>query len=208
MKLFKKEKNQIIICVDMDDTIENLIETWINEINIKYKKHYSICDVSDWDLRKDFPDLTEEQIFKVLHDKKIYDKVSAYLDAIEYLNRLNNDIRFKIYIATNTNYKVFSYKIDTIISKYFNFLKAEQIICISNKQLLNCDLLIDDYDGNLINGNYDKILINKPYNINCKTINLNFVNKKKDYNKDKIKRTNNWKDIYNYIIQKTNKNLW
>ena len=44
------------------------------------------------------------------------------------------------------------------------------------------------------------------YTINCKSKDINKVNFL-DYRNKIIKRTNNWKDIYNYIITKTNKNL-
>ena len=206
MQLFKRKK-PIIICVDMDDTIENLVETWIQEININYNKNYSIDNIKQWDMSKNFPDLTEDEIFDVLSDITVYDKILPYKDAQEYLEKLNNDSRFKVYIATSTYYKVYTYKMEKVLFKYFPFLRNNQLICISDKQLLNADVLIDDYDGNLINGTYDKILIDKPYNINCKSKNINKVNFL-DYRNKVIKRTNNWKDIYNYIITKTNKNLW
>lgn len=202
-----KKQDKIIICVDMDDTIENLIEAWIDELNIKHNKTYSIEDIKEWDVTKCL-DLTEEQIFEVLHHNKLYDNIRPYEDAQYYLEKLNSDGRFEIYIMTNTYYKVFSYKIENVLFKYFPFLNSNQIICISKKQLVNCDLLIDDYDLNLIDGNYDKILIDKPYNIDCKTIDITKINKNKYYSKRIIKRTNNWQDIYNYIINKTNKKLW
>lgn len=206
MQLFKRKK-PIIICVDMDDTIENLVETWIQEINIKYNKNYSIDNIKEWDMLKNFPDLTEDEIFDVLNDITVYDKILPYKDAQEYLEKLNNDSRFKVYIATSTYYKVYTYKMEKVLFKYFPFLRNNQLICIADKQLLNADVLIDDYDGNLTNGTYDKILIDKPYNINCKSKDINKVNFL-DYRNKIIKRTNNWKDIYNYIITKTNKNLW
>lgn len=202
----KDKKDKIIICVDMDDTIENLIETWIEELNIKYNKSYSIEDIKEWDVTKCL-DLTEDEIFSVLGDNNLYDKILPYEDAQYYLEKLNSDNRFEIYIMTNTYYKVFSYKIENVLFKYFPFLKSNQIICISNKQLVNCDVLIDDYDLNLINGVYDKILISKPYNVSCITKDINNI-KKRDCKPSIIKRTDNWKDIYNYIIYKTDKNLW
>ena len=199
----KEHKNKAIICVDMDDTIENLLETWISELNNRYNKSYSMKDITEWDVTKCL-DLNKEQIYEVLHDDTIYDKILPYEDAQYYLEKLNSDDRFQVYIMTNTSYKIFSYKIENVLFKYFPFLKPNQVICIANKQLVACDVLVDDYDLNLIGGKYDKILINKPYNVNCITKDI----KEGNYESSIIKRAYNWKDIYNYIINKTNKNLW
>ena len=139
-----------------------------------------------------------------MNDRSVYDRILPFPDAQEYLEKLNSDPRFKVYIATNTYYSVYTYKMEKVLFEYFPFLKSNQIICIANKQLLKCDILIDDYHCNLIGGSYDKILISKPYNYSCETKSI----KEKDFRNKIIKRTNNWEDIYQYIIEKTEKNKW
>ena len=184
----------------MDDTIENLLEVWIEELNKRYSKHYKLDDVIDWDMTKCFPDLTTNQILSVLDDLSIYDKVRPYKDAQKYIKLLNDNPDFEIYIATRTHPHVFTYKMENLLFKYFPFFKNKQIICIANKQLLNCDVLVDDAVHNLIGGTYDKILMDMPHNKDCISIDIN----KLDYNKHIIKRATNWKDIYNYLISKQN----
>lgn len=191
---------KFIVCVDMDDTIENLLEVWVQELNTRYNKNYKFSDVLYWDITRCFSDLSTNQILEVLDDLKVYDKITPYKDAQKYLKLLNENDMFEVYIATQTHSQVFTYKMDHVLFKHFPFFTNRQIICIANKQLLNCDVLIDDSVLNLINGNYDKILIDKPYNKNYQTVNINDLN----YNKNIIKRANNWKDIYNYLILKEN----
>lgn len=187
-----------IVCIDMDDTIENLLEVWVEELNKRYNKQYKLSDVIDWDMVKCFPDLTPDQILSVLDDLSIYDKVRPYKDAQKYIKLLNDNDDFEIYIATRTHPHVFTYKMENLLFKYFPFFKNRQIICIANKQLLNCDVLIDDAVHNLVGGDYDKILMDMPYNKNCISVDINDL----DYNRDVIKRATNWKDIYNYLILK------
>lgn len=61
---------------------------------------------------------------------------------------------------------------------------------IHTKQLLSeLDVLVDDYENNLIDGNYSKILLNYPWN--------NGINDER-YG---IIRCNDWREIYNEICK-------
>ena len=38
------------ILIDMDDTIENLLEAWIDCINCRYNKDIKLSDIFHWDI--------------------------------------------------------------------------------------------------------------------------------------------------------------
>ena len=53
------------ILVDMDDTIELLLQTLLRRINEKYGRDVAPDDVTQWNLAAAYPGLTREQIFSV-----------------------------------------------------------------------------------------------------------------------------------------------
>lgn len=176
------------ILVDMDDTIENLLDSWLNFLNKKYNKNIKYDEVLDWDMKLCYPDLTEDQIKEPLYIDSFWETVQPKVDAMYYLEKLIQD-GHDVYICTNSNYKTISAKIDHILKKYFPFIDLSQVIVIKDKQLLNADILIDDGIHNLLGGNYMKLLYNAPYNIKYK---------ERDLFNDII-RVYNWKQIYDII---------
>ena len=60
--------SNITVLIDIDDTIENLCEEWCNYLNRKYGTMVTYKDVTKWDMRKSFPNLTKEQVFEPLHN--------------------------------------------------------------------------------------------------------------------------------------------
>lgn len=53
----------LTILVDMDDTIENLAEAWVDYLNARHQTSTSLSDITDWDISKAFPTLTKEQVY-------------------------------------------------------------------------------------------------------------------------------------------------
>lgn len=53
------------ILVDMDDTIEQLIQAWVDGVNREYGRNAAYEDVTDWNVSKAFPGLTWEQVYAV-----------------------------------------------------------------------------------------------------------------------------------------------
>ena len=69
----------------------------------------------------------------------------------------------EVYLATSTDYENFSWKVEWI-EKYFPFISKNNVICIHNKELLKCDIMIDDCLDNLINNTCKRIVIDHPWN--------------------------------------------
>lgn len=176
------------ILIDVDDTIENLVEEWCKYLNEKYGTSVSHNDISDWDIRQFFPDLTPDQVYEPLHTEDIWYRLSPKDEAVEYVKRLIED-GHDIYLCTSTNYRNVKSKYEGVVQRLFPYIDWERVIVTYNKQMLKADFLIDDYINNLVGGDYKKILMDAPHN---RSIDLKGTD---------IFRAKNWKEIYEYIVQ-------
>ena len=151
------------ILVDMDDTIEQLLEAWVERCNILYGRHASVLDVTDWNVAAAFPGLTREQVYGVIEEPGFWKGVLPKPGAAEALRSLAEK-GHEIYIVTATEYKHLAEKMDEVLFRYFPFLKWEQVIVTRRKQMIRGDILIDDGPHNLLGGAYRKILFDAPHN--------------------------------------------
>lgn len=179
-------KHCFTICIDMDDTIENLLEAWLAWLNTKYNYNVKPEQVVVWGMEAHYPELTYAQIFEPLKQKEFWKTVKPKTDAIEYLNKLVLEHQ-DIYIVTSAKYNTVYPKVKEVLLKYFPMIDHHNIITIYNKQMLKCDIMIDDNVNNLIGGDYYKLLFNAPYN-------QIFPESAWD-----VKRVNSWEQIYNII---------
>ena len=168
--------------VDMDDTIEDLLVAWLDWLNKKYKLNVQVDDVNEWDMTKHFPTLTKKQIYEPLTIEDFWLTVKPKEDAIEYLNKLNDE-GFDIYIVTATDYRNIFWKFKYILIPYFPFIKDDHIITIHNKNLLIADVIVDDNPKNLMG------------NVNCKILFNANHNKSYKFNT----RADNWEQCYSII---------
>lgn len=175
------------ILVDMDDTIEYLLEAWCNYLNKKHGTKVSQHDITEWNVCAFFPELTKEEVFEPLLDEEFWKTVRPRQDAIEYLKRLEDD-GDEVYILTATDYRTIKPKFDYVIRRYFPWISWDNVIIASKKQMVAGDVLVDDGIHNLEGGHYTKILMNAPHNRSLHT-------------NENVERAESWKDVYN-IIQK------
>lgn len=154
---------KLTILVDMDDTIEQLLDAWLRCVNEKYGYHTVHEDIVQWDVSKAFPGLTHEQVYSVILDNAFWKTVDPVPGAAEALERF---IRHghEVYIVTATAYQSVVGKMDDLLFRCFPFLDWDHVIITSHKQMICGDVLIDDGFHNLKGGNYEKILIDAPYN--------------------------------------------
>lgn len=178
--------NDYIILVDMDDTLVNLLDAWIDALNKKYSIEVNSNEIIDWDISKFFPSLTKHQVFEPLFDNDFWNTVKPKEGAVQYLKQLKDD-GYKIYICTSTNYKIIKDKMDKVLFKYFDFLSWNDVIITYDKQIVNADFLVDDGIHNLIGGKYKSILMDAPHNRNFNECEFG------------ITRVKTWEEIYTLI---------
>lgn len=189
--------SRFIIGIDFDDTVNTLLEGWLEWLNNRYETCYTTRDIKQWDICSYFPLLTRDEVYAPLNQELFWEKyVRVDVEATTYIKQLIED-GHEVYIVTASTPETLYYKWEHLISNYLPFINSSNIIMCSNKQLLsNLDILIDDGLHNLVGGKYLKILVDKPYN--QQTV-------EKDM-QDGILRCKTWKNIYNIINKRRNYN--
>ena len=180
-------KEDYKICIDMNDTIEDLVQAWIIWLNKKYGTSVTYKDITDWQIWQFFPTLTKQQVYDVLIEPEFWKTVQPKYDAIKYIKQLKDD-GFDVYICTHSLYKCLKEKMEEVLFKYFPFITWNDVIVMQNKQMLMCDVLIDDGPHNLVDGDYHKILYSTPYNQNTD-----------DYGLYDYQRAHNWEEVYELV---------
>lgn len=172
------------IGVDMDDVLEELTVTWLDYLNKKYDKNYSIEQINCWHAFNNlFFEVSQDKLYEPLNTEEFWKQVPVREDAIEYLTKLSRSSYYKLFLVTNSSYKSLQYKIPLIIEKYFPMFNRDNMIITARKDLIDLDILIDDCAENLEKGNYAKILFDREWNQNSK---LHY-------------RAHNWQEVYEYI---------
>lgn len=178
--------NKLTILVDMDDTIEHLLQAWVDYLNEHHETTTTVEDVHEWDLSSSFPTLTREQIYAPLLDDALWERVQPMQYAADVLKQLKED-GHNIFIVTSTAYQTVKAKIEKVLFRYFPFIKWNDVIIAHNKQMIKGDILIDDAPHNLEGGDYMKILMTASHN------------KSYDAKANGMHRVNDWMEIYELV---------
>ncbi len=153
----------MVILVDMDDTIEQLLKTWLKRVNEQWGRDVKPDDIREWNMAVAYPGLTREQVYGVADMPGFWKDVEPVPGAAEALKHFMDE-GHEVYIVTATEISHAAEKMRDVLFRYFPFLKWEQVIITGRKQLIRGDVLIDDGIHNLEGGEYRKILVTAPYN--------------------------------------------
>lgn len=182
------------ILVDMDDTIWGLITAWTEYLRKMYGVNVTEEDIEEWDLRKVYPMLTEDQIYAPLFKEDMWESVKPFQDAIYYLKKLIAE-GHDVLLVTSSHYKSIKIKFDTLLFRHFPFIPYENVIVTSRKQMIVGDVMVDDLPKNLIGGKYKGILFEACHN------------RKFNEKKYGMKRAKSWKEVYEIIEEMSNDEL-
>lgn len=155
---------KLTILVDMDDTIEHLLDAWVDCLNEQHGTTVKCKDIVEWDLCKVFPGLTREQIFAPLSELGFWKTVKPMDGAADTLKWMI-DCGHSVYIVTASYYTTVAPKVKECLLVHFPFISWDQVIVTSHKQLVRGDVLFDDAPHNLEGGSYFKVLVNAPHNM-------------------------------------------
>ena len=177
---------KLTILVDMDDTIENLCETWVEFLNETHGTTVHKDDIHDWDMSKAFPTIEKQQVYDPLFNENMWKRVTPLPGAVEYLKRLIDD-GHKVVIVTASHQNTVAMKLNNVLFRYFPYLTTSDVIITSQKQLVCGDVMIDDAPHNLVGGNYYGILVTAPHNRAYDAESTGFV------------RADTWEQIYDIV---------
>lgn len=173
----------LTIFVDMDGTIEKLMDVWVKRLNERYNQSVTVDEITEWDVSKAYKNLTLDQVLSVIDDDDtVWVEIEPMEGAAEVLQHFI-DIGHKVYIVTSTPYKSIKAKMEDLLFRCFPFIDWHHVIITHNKQLLSGDIMIDDALHNLIGGHYMRILYDAPYNRDV------------DDDKEELIRVHSWAEI-------------
>lgn len=151
------------ILVDMDDTIEQLLKAWVSWVNARHGRSVALYDITDWDVTKAYPGLTQEEVYGVMCDEAFWLTVEPMPGAVEGVKYLI-DRGHEVYIVTSSKCDEIAGKMKNHLFRCFPYISWDQVVVTSRKQLLKADVLIDDGPHNLEGGDFIKILMDAPHN--------------------------------------------
>lgn len=169
------------ISIDLDDTLNILLEPWLNVYNAKYNDDLKVSDIKEWNVSK-YIKCSEKEMYDIIRSKGFFRnlKVKTFAqEVVEFLSKY-----FDLYIVTAFLPEVIIDKIEWV-KEYFPCIPEENIIFCNVKHLIMTDFMIDDGVHNLIDFKGIPLLMDSPQNKSC----------------HKYTRYYNWLEIYNYFYQ-------
>ena len=182
---------KLTLLVDMDDTLEDLLPAWVAWINKENGRSVDWQSITEWDMHKAFPDLSDDQIYSMLSLPEFWDTVRPKEGAVEYLKKLKDDGHL-IYVVTSSDYRTIQTTMDHVLFRYCPYLTWNDVIVCSFKQMIHGDILIDDGVHNHMYGGYMSILMDAPHNRSFNPGRMDIV------------RAHDWEEVYE-IIKKAEK---
>ncbi|MGN5457056.1 MAG: hypothetical protein ACI4XN_13755 [Candidatus Kurthia intestinigallinarum] len=174
-----------IVC-DVDQVLNNLTEVMLEIFNERYGTSYAMEDLTDFNLENV---LSPEEAYNakaIFNSPDIWDKVKPLPGSQEGLQKLINNGHL-VYLVTNNCPDTYGEKV-AWIKRYFPFVDNSKIVCMADKWVMKCDVMLDDCYSTLIaKPYYHRILMDYPWN-----------RSNKDFVYD-IHRCNDWPQILDVI---------
>lgn len=176
-----------IVAVDVDGTVAGLHPVWLGRYNYDFNDNLQVEDIVDWNIHQFAKPECGKQMYKYIEDPSLYNDVLPITGSLEVISELKverKDLRF-VYVTNST--------IGTAGRKYtwlkqYGFLdKQDDYVEAKDKSLIKADMLIDDYQENLISFIGYKLLLHSAWN--------------RAFRHPDVCRVNNWFDI-KYMIGK------
>jgi len=156
-----------IIAIDFDSVLNDLLGEWVKYLNRAYTLNKSIDDITYWDMTKNYPELTVQQIFSPLYDPLFWLEVPLIADAKKILKEMKQE-GYKVVIVTDSDYRTIKFKWENCLLRLLDkIITTKDVIITSQKSLIICDYMIDDYENNIKDSTAIRLLIDYPYNRNA-----------------------------------------
>lgn len=176
----------MIICVDIDDTINNLTEQTIALYNSRSGKNLHVSHITSYNFDECLPKEDVEVILELFKERALWDSLTPLTDAQWGIQTLLN-LGHRVVFATATHECNFIWKCEWM-TKYFPMISTNDIIRIKDKSLIRTDIMIDDCLKNLIHNQCERICLDNYWNRDSN----------KDYVYD-IYRAHSWRDIIKFV---------
>lgn len=190
------KRNNLKIGSDINGVCDYQIEVLIAWYNDKYNDDVKFEDVSDHSVLNFLKkyDGDSQSLFEEFMTEDVIMNFKLREGAKELYNWVH-DNGFELKFVTSVYPQLLGYTYNWLKS-HFDWITYDNICRIPDKQAYDLDILIDDWEHNLIGGKWCSILLTQPYNknINAKALGINRINSLIEA-KDIIKEVAWWKGI-------------
>ena len=189
----------MIIGIDCDNVVCNTTESVIAQHYADTGEKLTLDDIKSYYIENYVSDDYKDDFHLIFYKKEMWKRVKVIPHCVEVIKRLHNR-GDSIYFVTSTEPQNITKKA-RFLQRTFPFLDIRKCLITTHcKQMIGVDILIDDYEMNLINGSYFGILMDYPWNRNFD-----------DASDDNIYRVNNWLEVepmieYIQTLKSGNKN--
>lgn len=159
------------VAIDFDGVLNNLPEVWREYLNNTYYKdeeESQVQELHSYNMCDNFPYLSYNAIMWPLVSAHFWEKVS-YKDsgAAELLDKLSTKYtNINVIVVTATDPEHWTTKYKYCFERLFPRFPKSNIVLTSQKNLIKCDVLVDDNPEYLRDTSAYKILLSASYNKN------------------------------------------
>lgn len=173
----------MIIGIDVDSTVCNTTESVIAQHYADTGEKLTLDDIKSYYIENYVSDDYKDDFHLIFYKKEMWKRIKVIPHCVEVIKRLH-DRGDSIYFVTSTEPQNITKKA-RFLQRTFPFLDIRKCLITTHcKQMIGVDILIDDYEMNLINGSYFGILMDYPWNRNFD-----------DASDDKIYRVFDWSQV-------------
>ena len=173
----------MVIGVDIDNCIISTTEAVLEQHYADTGEKLTLDDIKSYYIENHVSEEYRDDFHLIFLKKEMWKRAKVIPNCVEVIKRLHNQ-GHQIYFVTSTEAKNVAKK-SSFLQRTFPFLDIrKRLITTHCKQMINVDILIDDYEMNLVDGLYFGILMDYPWNSNFD-----------DASDDKIYRVFDWTQI-------------
>jgi 5'(3')-deoxyribonucleotidase len=136
--------NKLTIAFDMDSTLCNIIDPWLEDYNKEFNDNLIPEDILAFDIKKFIKPEARHKIFSYLTTKGFYKRVKPITDVVKIAYELyKQGHNIAICTAAMNNTVMMQDKLEWL-EEHMSFVPERNIMFVSNKGLLRSDWLYDD----------------------------------------------------------------
>lgn len=157
----------MIICIDVDNVVNNLIDVAIDYYNKEKESTISLNDISTYNIYRCLDYSSANEISAWIDSRIIWNKVKPISGAASAIQRMI-DAGHEVYFVTYNAPLSWDAKV-AWIKKNFPYIDADHIVCMKHKWRFDCDVMVEDCVETLIKSKQcQRICLDYPWNRNIK----------------------------------------
>ena len=155
----------MIIGIDVDGVVCDTCRAVLAQHYADTGEKLTLDDIKTYYIENYVSDDYKDDFHLIFYKKEMWKRVKVIPHCVEVIKRLH-DRGNSIYFVTSTEPQNITKKA-RFLQRTFPFLDIRKCLITTHcKQMIGVDILIDDYEMNLINGSYFGILMDYPWNRN------------------------------------------